>query len=240
MDLVNIENFIRELCLRLGEVYSGFHTIGAGRLDGEGCPEVCFHVNGDRSLYTMLVGKDRTVVRISPGETVTYSDLTQEQFFAEGDGEVTGLPFQEVPMTEAELNEFGIYGGQGMRLLGFTDTSDSPEAVIIGLHQYVAEWNPATLNLKTEREFAIIAMCLGIAWGHQLTRELNWEWAVLEKDGVRGYVIVSPDRAYAIHPTGIMSEFLQGTRENNILPLFYWLRAGDFPESVPKSYWRLA
>jgi hypothetical protein len=69
-----------------------------------------------------------------------------------------------------------------------------------------------------------------------MTRELNWEWAVLEQDGLRSYAVVSPDRAYVTHPTVQMSQFLQRTRENGTLPFFHWLRAGEFPWSAPKGY----
>lgn len=83
------------------------------------------------------------------------------------------IPFREVPLTEAEFNEFGIYGGQGMRLLGFTDESDSPETVVQTIHKFIVDWDPD--HRLNEREFAVIAMCIGLIWGHQVTRELNWE-----------------------------------------------------------------
>jgi hypothetical protein len=127
-----------------------------------------------------------------------------------------------------------------MRVLGYTDESESPETVVAALHRFVDDWNSDDLNVKTEREHAIIAMCLGIAWGHQITREMNWEWAVLEQDGLRSYAVVSPDRAYSIHPTVLMSQFLQRTRENTTLPFFHFLRARDFPWSAPKAYRGLA
>jgi hypothetical protein len=69
VDIVNVENFIREVCSRLAKEYDGFHTIGTGKLDGEGCPEVLVHVKDAPFIFAMVVGKDRplfTLGKIRP------------------------------------------------------------------------------------------------------------------------------------------------------------------------------
>ncbi|MES2459049.1 MAG: hypothetical protein V4671_00590 [Armatimonadota bacterium] len=62
MELEQAERFIREICARLGEEYAGFHTISAGKLDGQNCPEVCVHVTGPTGIYHLLVGEERTTI----------------------------------------------------------------------------------------------------------------------------------------------------------------------------------
>lgn len=144
------------------------------------------------------------------------------------------LPFKEVPLTEAEFNEFGMYAGQGMQLLGFSDEADPPETVVAAIGRFIEEWDPAYVT--GESEFAIIALCIGLVWGHQVTRALDWQWTVLEQDGQRSYAVVSPDRAYATHPAVFIAQCLQGVRENTAVLLFNLLRAGNLPSSEPNAY----
>jgi hypothetical protein len=144
------------------------------------------------------------------------------------------LPVREVPLTEAEFHEFGLYAGQGMKLLGFADEADAPETVVRAIGRFIDEWDPE--HATGERELAIIAMCIGLVWGHQVTRELGWQWAVLEQDGQRSYAVVSPDRAYATHPTVLMAQWLQGARDNTVILLFNMVRAGNLPPSAPHTY----
>ena len=43
MNLEQVEKFVREVCLRLGEEYADYVTVSAGKLENESCPDVCFH-----------------------------------------------------------------------------------------------------------------------------------------------------------------------------------------------------
>ncbi len=84
MDLENIEKFIEQVCERIGQKYAGFHTISAGKLEGEGCPDVYFHVI-DGHGYRMLVGSTKTVVKDGGVEVATFTDLTKSEFFTPND-----------------------------------------------------------------------------------------------------------------------------------------------------------
>lgn len=83
MDLEVVEKFIREVCLRLGEEYADYCTVSAGDFEGEGCPDVCFHVKSDAGVYYMLVTTTKTIVRKQGEEVARYDDLTKAQFFTE-------------------------------------------------------------------------------------------------------------------------------------------------------------
>lgn len=85
MDLETVENFIRQVCLRLNEEYADYCTVSAGKLDGEGCPDVCFHVKSEAATYRMLVTSALTVVRHNSQEVARYEDLTKAQFFTPED-----------------------------------------------------------------------------------------------------------------------------------------------------------
>ena len=91
-----IEAFVEKLCVRLEVTYGGYLALALGRLDGEGCPEIAFHVGearhdrlqpatgeifqGTGVVYKALVTSKRTVVRNDKGKIVgTYTDLTKAQ-----------------------------------------------------------------------------------------------------------------------------------------------------------------
>jgi hypothetical protein len=88
MELEKVEALIETICTRMGETYTGFHTISAGRVDSEPCPEICFHVgdpdnienrlSGDGGMYYAAVGSQKTVVKDLKGKIVSeFSDLTK-------------------------------------------------------------------------------------------------------------------------------------------------------------------
>ena len=98
-----MEAFINTVCGRMGIAYGGYHTFNVGHLDGEGCPEIFFHVGEERKdfiqlrtgevyrgtgvVYTALVGSRRTVIRDNKGHLVAeYSDLTKATVFFDQTG----------------------------------------------------------------------------------------------------------------------------------------------------------
>lgn len=86
------EMLIREVCIRIGQPYGGFHTMTPGLLNGEKCPEIAFHVgklgkprlvagmrmHGTGIVYRALVGTKQTLVLDDKGkEVATFNDLTK-------------------------------------------------------------------------------------------------------------------------------------------------------------------
>ncbi|MES2459048.1 MAG: hypothetical protein V4671_00585, partial [Armatimonadota bacterium] len=118
-------------------------------------------------------------------------------------------PFREVPLTEAAVEELGIYASQGLRLLSITSEPDSPETIVAAIHDYIDAWDDSLVG--TDRELMAVALCLGLVWGHLVTITIDWEWAALEmkETGPTTYAVVSPDRAYAIHPGPLVGEYLK-------------------------------
>jgi len=94
MDPDKVEAAIEKICSRIGQSYTGFHTMSVGNIDGEGCPEIRFRVVDpskpkpqeleeedafeEFDFFSALVGENRTIVKDEGGVTVAeYSDITK-------------------------------------------------------------------------------------------------------------------------------------------------------------------
>ncbi|MGV3616864.1 MAG: hypothetical protein ACO1SV_16175 [Fimbriimonas sp.] len=82
------EELIEKICARVGETYTGYHTIGAEPVDGEPASRITFHVGdpddyearlaGEGGMYHALVGPRRTILQDAGENYVTeYTDITK-------------------------------------------------------------------------------------------------------------------------------------------------------------------
>lgn len=83
-----VEAMIEKVCARIGERYSGFHTIGSGEVEGEPAPNVCFHVgdpddlearlSGEGGMYYLHIGSTKSVLYDAGENKITeYTDITK-------------------------------------------------------------------------------------------------------------------------------------------------------------------
>jgi hypothetical protein len=154
---------------------------------------------------------------------------------------------EERVLTDDERKQFRVYLAQGLTALGFTDREAEPDDVIQAIGDYVDLWHAerqkplARFMLKRSSQPVDVGISLGMAWGFQLVRTLEWEWICVTQQGHNLYGLAPKDRSYIIFPTYWMREILQDpTKENNILTLYASMRAGKLPESGEQAYLQLA
>jgi hypothetical protein len=159
--------------------------------------------------------------------------------YQEDDMQVT----DERPITDDERKQFRVYLAQGLGALGFTNREAEPDEVVEAIGAFIEQWRVerqkplARFLLKRSSQVVDVGISLGMAWGYQMVRTMEWEWVCVKERGQDFYALVSKDRAYLVYPTYWMREILQDpTKENTTVSLFARARAGELPESSDQAY----
>jgi hypothetical protein len=147
--------------------------------------------------------------------------------------------YKEIELGPEVLGEFEDYAGEGMTMLGLSDTS-TPYDTVKAVNAYIDRWQAERRGKSVTddpKEIVSAALSLGIVWGNAVCKEFGWQWTCVEHKGNTWYIVASPDRSYACYPTYDVRSLLKNLEGDNCAELlFNMMKAGQFPPSQPRRY----
>jgi hypothetical protein len=148
----------------------------------------------------------------------------------------------ERALTAQELNEFRACATQGLDLLTGKCDSDTPDAIVKALDEYVDAWHAKPtgfLGMLFNKKPDVVqaSLALGSIWGDQIVKRFGWEWICLQHDNMDYYCVGSPDRALVVYPTYFVKACLDDPQVDCTAMLaFNMLAAGSIPPFPERSY----
>ena len=137
-------------------------------------------------------------------------------------------------LTVDQQTELLHHAEAGYELLKFPPEA-APDAIIYGVYRFVDNWQAQrnrqhhTHHYVSGPDVEAVALKLGIVWGEQIVRTLEWDWMRSSNT----FTVVAADREYFLYPTYWLQRFLFrgpfGWKNNTIVELYNALKAGDRP-----------
>lgn len=109
-------------------------------------------------------------------------------------------------------------------------SGQDPRRIVERIHAHIGKLSANRVSSSSDTPVA-----LGALWGEQVRRAVGWSWIQVSVEGSRdeeGMLgLASPDRAYLVLPSLVVSKAIAQSRHNTTLLLFEMISEGGLPSS---------
>ena len=138
------------------------------------------------------------------------------------------------PLSATDQEYITEYVARGIATLRL-DAQSTPPIIVPAIARHV-EAERQQVAILDQDAYAVIILSMGYLWGTQVCHAYAWEWRLVGRGEDVATQIVSPQRAFVVHPLRFIKQFLDDSvRPSTIQLLFNMLEPAALVQSAPQA-----